>query len=155
MFAAKRRSEIRDDDMNVFSAQVKCAYEFGAMPKGVLRAGPDGQFAIGPFGDSRPRFQRSMLDVGDVEILAQHLFGGGQVIGEGICRDAALRMLLEIIVKRRAGRMRRLHPLGRFRDGCERSLGFKSTRRGHTDELLVLEYHDVFHRLPGTQLNRD
>src|SRR5262249_26269345 len=62
MFAAKRRPEIRDNDMNVFSSDVKCAGEFGAMSERVLRPGPDGQFAIGPFGDSRPRFQRRMLN---------------------------------------------------------------------------------------------
>ena len=58
-------------DVHLSSANMKCARQFRAHAKGILRAGPDGQVAILPFRDRRARFERRVLDVRDMVCPAQ------------------------------------------------------------------------------------
>ena len=86
MFAAETATKVRDHDTHMFLRHVKGASEFGANPKRVLRAGPDGQLAIIPFRDRRARFQRRVLDVGDMIVCAR---GFAPVISSA--KDSAAR----------------------------------------------------------------
>ena len=76
---------------------MKCAHEVRAVAEGVLCAGPDGELAVGPFGNGRAGLKRGVLDISDVLGLPQHVFGLRQFIGEWFCRWIALSVVLEII----------------------------------------------------------
>jgi hypothetical protein len=91
MFATKTASEIGDDDAHLVLRQMKGPGQFAPMAKWILSRSPNGQFAFIPFGDGRPRFQRSMLYVGHLVNLAQRFFGVRNFFGERIARHATLR----------------------------------------------------------------
>src|SRR5262245_11175995 len=109
--------------------------EFALMTKRILCAGPDGEFAAGPFGNGRARFKWRMLDVGNIISLAKSLFGGGEFFGVRIFGN--LSVFFEVIVKLFAGRMRSGFPFRSLGNGRERLLGLQGCGRGNADKLFL------------------
>ena len=64
MFAAVARAGVGDDHADVVFGDMESAGEIAADAKGPLRAGPDGELLVLPFGDRGPRFKRRVGDVG-------------------------------------------------------------------------------------------
>src|ERR1035437_6154057 len=75
VFAAEAAAEIRHDDAHLLVAQMKGARQLRPAAERVLCAGPDGELAVGPFGDRGARFQRRVLDVGDMVGLLEGVLG--------------------------------------------------------------------------------
>ena len=154
VLAAKAAAKIRDNHAHVVVRQMKGAHEVRAVAERVLCAGPDGQLAVGPFGNGGAGFQRGVLDVGDMIGLAQRVFGFRQLIGEGTRRRVVVRVLLEVVEQVLARRMGRQLPLGRLGNGRPRLLGEEGGRRGDSDKLAVLHGNDILHRFGRAQINR-
>ena len=75
MLAAKTAAGVRHNHPHVIVRQPKRSRKFFAGARGLLCAGPNGEFAILPFGHRGPRFHGSMLNVCDLIRFAQRLVG--------------------------------------------------------------------------------
>ena len=64
------------------------AGQLAADAEGVLRARPDGQLVVVPFGHGRPRLHRRVLDIGDFVAFVEYGFRGGKIgIGNAAASD--------------------------------------------------------------------
>ena len=64
VLAAETAAHVRNDDPDLVGGQAECPSQVPFRTIGSVAARPDGQFAVGPFRDARPRLHRRVLDVG-------------------------------------------------------------------------------------------
>ena len=65
-------------------------HEFVAHAEGALGAGPHGELAVGPFGHGGARLERRVGDVFDGVAVLELDVGGGDGVGNGAGRRAAV-----------------------------------------------------------------
>ena len=66
VLAAEAAAKIGHDHPHVLVGQAEGPREFAVISERILRAGPNGELAVLPFGQRGARFHRRMLNVGDV-----------------------------------------------------------------------------------------
>src|SRR5262249_6754906 len=119
VFAAVTRSGVRHNDAHAGFGNAERAGEFASYAEGDLRARPDGQLAVFPFGKGGAWFQRSVRDVCDGVSSFEFLMRGGESFGQ--CRGSVgrrVRRLAQMLEEFFGRDLRRRLPLGaNGRDG--------------------------------------
>jgi hypothetical protein len=82
VLASKARAEIGNHDLHFVIRQMKGSRQLGTTPEGILAAGPNFEFAVGPFSHGRARFQGGVLDIGDVVGLPKDVLRLGKLVSE-------------------------------------------------------------------------
>ncbi len=152
VLAAVAGTHVGHDDAHAFGRDAERGREFRADAERALRPGPDGQLAVGPFGDGGARLHRRVGNVSD-GVGRLDLFGGRrQTVSygtlDGLARTEAAatrsRVLLQILEQLVAGRLRCGLPLRA--QGGQRFLGGVLGRRRHADEGAVFHHSDAGQR---------
>ena len=127
--------------------------EFVAVGEGPLRAGPHGEFSVGPLGYGRAGLERSMRDVrnsvGCIQPMrraGQRFFHGSFLLAISIIGFRG-RILLEIGKKFLVRNLRHFFPLRM--DRIESTLRFVCARCGYADEISIAHNDHTRHGLRG------
>src|ERR1051326_697972 len=138
MLAAVARSHIGHNHAHSLFRNVERLRQFRAHTEGALRASPDGELVVLPFGDRRARLKRSMRDVGDVISLFEFVMRRRKALRHRAATAARLRsvrILFQILEEFRARRLWRGFPFG-F-DGGESLSSQMLARRSHANEIAI------------------
>ena len=160
MLAAEPAAGVGNYHADLVVGQSKRISQLLLHARRLLRSRPNRELAVVPFGNRRPRFHRSVLNVGHRVVgrnfcsIGQPLFPIAPRLAAAASASAAARRLFQMCKKLAVRDVRFLLPCGALGEGFDCLAGLPRCRSRAADKLAVAYHSNVLHRASRLEIDR-